>query len=217
MSHYSVAVFTKPGGLDIEVLLEKYYEGMEVEPYILYSKDHPDYLENKKYWDENMIDEEGNLLSTYNPKSKWDWYEIGGRFSDMIKLKNGEYVGEAKVKDIDFSPDLKTYNDAIRFWEIAVEDAPLMNGEEKPFIYYKKEYYLERYKNKENYAKRCTEWGTYAVVTPDGVWHEPGQMGWWGISTASPEDEAGWDEHFYERFIETADPEWTLTIVDCHI
>ena len=90
MSHYSVAVFTKPGGLDIEVLLEKYYEGMEVEPYILYSKDHPDYLENKKYWDENMIDEEGNLLSTYNPKSKWDWYEIGGRFSDMIKLKNGD-------------------------------------------------------------------------------------------------------------------------------
>jgi len=27
--------------------------------------------------------------STYNPDSKWDWYELGGRWSGIIKLKEG--------------------------------------------------------------------------------------------------------------------------------
>lgn len=28
--------------------------------------------------------------STYNPKSKWDWYQLGGRWSGMLKLKPGK-------------------------------------------------------------------------------------------------------------------------------
>lgn len=217
MSHYSVAVFTHSKSPSLEELLEPYDENIEVEPYISHSKDSPDYLENKKFWDKEMIDDDGNLLSTYNPDSKWDWYMVGGRFSNHIKLKNGKYADSAKVKDIDFSSDSEVYNKALRFWEIAVEDAPLMDGEEKPFIFYKKEYYLERYKDKEDYAKKLSSWTTYAVLTPDGIWHEPGQMGWWGISTASSNDEIDWDENYYERFIKAADPEWELTIVDCHI
>lgn len=35
------------------------------------------------------IDENGSVLSTYNPKSKWDWYSLGGRWSGLIKLKEG--------------------------------------------------------------------------------------------------------------------------------
>ena len=30
---------------------------------------------------------------------------------------------------------------------------------------------------------------TWVVLTPDGKWHEPGQMGWFGCSSASEEDE----------------------------
>lgn len=60
-------------------------------------------------------------FSTYNPKSKWDWYQLGGRWSDFLKLKeNGEgvpgtpsllmgefrhtpgYCDQALKKDIDF-------------------------------------------------------------------------------------------------------------------
>lgn len=58
---------------------------------------------------------------------------------------------------------------------------------------------------------------TYAVVTPDGEWHEPGKMGWWGISSATPEEEAEFENNYEEKFIRTANPEWRLTIVDCHI
>lgn len=37
----------------------------------------------------NDVGSEGEVYSTYNPKSKWDWYSLGGRWSGMIKLKNG--------------------------------------------------------------------------------------------------------------------------------
>lgn len=34
-----------------------------------------------------QYDEEGNELTTYNPKSRWDWYEIGGRWRDILLVK----------------------------------------------------------------------------------------------------------------------------------
>lgn len=56
-----------------------------------------------------------------------------------------------------------------------------------------------------------------AVVTPDGEWHEPGAVGWFGAIEATCSELREWREHYKERFIDTADPEWVLTIVDCHI
>lgn len=65
---------------------------------------HIDYLENEFPKKLNRIDEEiyqeeisgyepeeigsnGEVYSNYNPKSKWDWYVLGGRWSGLIKLK----------------------------------------------------------------------------------------------------------------------------------
>ena len=54
------------------------------------------------------LDEHGNLLSTYNPNSKWDWYEEGGRWNGFIRLKerdeNGDplRVNQALFKEIDW-------------------------------------------------------------------------------------------------------------------
>ena len=38
---------------------------------------------------EEEIDADGNILSTYNPNSKWDWYEVGGRWRGLLLLKPG--------------------------------------------------------------------------------------------------------------------------------
>ena len=80
-----------------------------------HNKNHIDYLENefpkKLNWtdeecyediakwrrEEGMVAEDGSILSTYNPKSKWDWYEIGGRWRGGIP---GNEVKMSKV-DID--------------------------------------------------------------------------------------------------------------------
>ena len=52
---------------------------------------------------------------------------------------------------------------------------------------------------------------------PDGKWISPGEMGWFGASSETEEEACEWDLYYRERFIDTANPEWTLTIVDCHI
>ncbi|MDD7755241.1 MAG: hypothetical protein PUJ51_12170 [Clostridiales bacterium] len=190
-------------------------------------------LYNQGIWEDEEYDENGNHLTNYNPKSKWDWYQIGGRWRGLLKAKKGE-IGErsffdinggynsneydsALVSDLHFDIDQEEYDKYIRFWEIVVEDSPLKEGEEKPVNWYKKEYYLDTYKNKEIFAKCRTSFSTFAVVLPNGEWCEKGKMGWFGVSSETSDEELDWDLHYKERFIDTAKPDWTITIVDCHI
>lgn len=53
-------------------------------------------LYNEKYGDEDgdalTLDEDGVRayeMSTYNPQSKWDWYEKGGRWAGFLRVKPG--------------------------------------------------------------------------------------------------------------------------------
>ena len=39
--------------------------------------------------DDEDRDDEGNLWSTYNPNSKWDWFVVGGRWDGVYPLRNG--------------------------------------------------------------------------------------------------------------------------------
>lgn len=186
------------------------------------------------------INENGKYGYVENPNAKWDWYQVGGRWSGSLKLKSNALSGErgskswqnasvklnddefdsAKIGDIDFSPDMKEYNKAIRFWELYVDGQEAQNSEDKELIewcFYKPDYYKNRYLNKELYAKTESEFSTYAVITPDGVWHSKGDMGWWGCSSESDEENRAWHKSFYETFIQNTNPDFYLTVVDCHI
>jgi len=200
-------------------------------PKMLAWTDEDCYKEGISWYEDENIDENGNVLSTYNPNSKWDWYTIGGRWNGMLKASRGKH-GEgglftpnkrekgkydiAKVSDIDFSMDVDTYNKSIRWWEVVVEKSPLKSDEKKEdfFNYYTLEYLIEKYKNKENYALASSSFNTFGVVLPDGSWHDKGQMGWFACVSNEDYD---WDLKYKEHFIDTANPDWTLTIVDCHI
>jgi hypothetical protein len=46
--------------------------------------------------DDDRYDENGNELSTYNPKSKWDWYTVGGRWDGYFNLKDGSKAKRCK-------------------------------------------------------------------------------------------------------------------------
>lgn len=208
MSHYSVLVITKPNDTNIEKsveeLLAPYSENIDVAPYIYKTKEtllheldteyrvflhreikHSGYVlvrgihnnririeddahvdmfidqalnGNKgKYelfahdWNGGCgFDEDGNLLSNYNPNSKWDWWCIGGRWSD------GTSDNVTKVSNL---PE---------------------------------------------------EFTTFAVVTPDGVWHAKGDMGW--FACVSNEDE---NYDFHKIVDDYGD--YDCTVVDCHI
>ena len=230
MSHFCVAVFTD-GRKSIEELLAPYDEGISVPTYIKETKfeaikrirqeiadcvtsgpygqwlsdkeeyekgckneAHLNYLQNEfpkkllwtdedcykdaiKYLEADELDEDGNILSNYNPKSKWDWYSVGGRWAGMLHATSGTH-GDGSA----FNPNPKRegFYDSAKVADITFAD----------------------------------DFETFAVITPDGEWHEKGKMGWFGITT---DEKEGWKDAYKEAFLDNADPEWFLTIVDCHI
>lgn len=60
------------------------------------------YAEMAACYDDDMIDEDGNLYSIYNPNAKWDWYSIGGRWDGSLVTKDGTKTNEDLVSNIDW-------------------------------------------------------------------------------------------------------------------
>lgn len=263
MSHYSVAVFTKPNGTSLEELLAPYDENIEVAPYIYRTK--AEIIETAKkqkaklvedikayadrafeekssdlqsaYWledtlcnprkmseryanllacntdeefyrviifDDDEFDAEGNQLSTYNPDSKWDWYCEGGRWSGTLRTKDNEKVDTCLVSELDLSGE-KDREEMLEYW-----------GEKIETDTERKEYILKEYGSKEAWLEKQINFSTFAFVTPDGEWFEPGKMGWWAMDTSTEESCKDYYKKF-DDFLKNADPNWAITIVDCHI
>ena len=239
MSHFPIAVLHRKNQ-SIDLMLAPYDEYLEVEPYVFltheeaiekakkYKKeieeDQYETLEHIKqmffnantdeelfqayleYCDRDLVDEDGNVLSTYNPDSKYDYYTEGGR---SLFTKDGEEWGEARLGDVQFGIIQDWYDDAIEFWNSTIV------GDKRTF--YNKERFKEKYGSAEKYAKTVSTFTTYAVVTPDGVWHAPGNVGWFGMSSETEDEWNDWVSNYYERFFKDADPDLILTMVDCHI
>lgn len=103
------------------------------------------------------------------------------------------------------------------WWEINIEGRkPKL---EESFLVEKKlepskEFFINLYKDKESFAKIVPSFRTYAVITPNGMWYEKGSTNTLG----SYNDEIYlWELEYNNLFIKQADPEWTLTVVDCII
>jgi len=199
MSHFSVAVFLPDDKHCVHDLLAPYSDDLEVAPY-----------------------HNGDELTSYNPDSKWGGYQIGGQWQGELILKpkkNGirtdtpsfkkkskGYDG-AFVRDIDFEAMRKRKIDKLEPYEKAMKNS-----------FMKEEYMRERFPTEKEYIERKTLFSTYAVITPDGKWHAPGYMGWWGISSETPEEERIWELNYHDRFIKPAiENNWYMVIVDCHI
>lgn len=164
--------------------------------------------------DEPYLDKNGNLISTYNPKSKWDWWTIGGRWQGLLNLTNDdeEYYNSARIKNVNFNenPDIETLKEQYK----DEYEKLITEGD-----FYRAEYYQKRYPTIEDYIFSITSFSTYAVLNEDG-WHEKGEMYYFGITGASEKDKLNWEKNFFSTFIkkckESKDDYW-ITIVDCHI
>ena len=138
MSHFVVLVI----GGDVEGQLAPFDENLRVEEYENYLTDE-DVTRMKEYYEkqgedvsttekllkfmpewnggEGGVSEDGRLfyLSTYNPNSKWDWYQIGGRWSGYFRLKDGAagILGEeSAIATLDpdhVSPDGEKFADIV--------------------------------------------------------------------------------------------------------
>lgn len=204
------------------------------------------YSEAIRFYEKAEIGPDGEVYSTRNPNSKWDWYQVGGRYAGRIVLKEGvekefepefswgwdakameEVLKEPRVdtalmKNIDWTKMHNVqsrYDEAIRFWEMKVEGAEPKTEEEKEQLkwdWYKPEFFVERYKNKETFAKSRASFTMWAIVK-DGVWYEKGSMGFWAMSDETHDEALDWELNMYDRFIKDLPEDTRLTVVDCHI
>lgn len=179
------------------------------------------YRDKIKYEDEEDILDNGDVLSVYNPNSKWDWYVVGGRFSNIVPLKNGEFADEADMCDVDIDyVDKVVYDKMIKFWEIYVDGREPESEEEKKLVeyeFYLKDYYNERYKDAKDLAEHRASFTFYSALLPNYLWREAGQMGWWGMSNATTDDEIKWRKEVKDILKKAKENNWHITIVDCHI
>lgn len=244
MSHFTVLVVDTKNEKSVDEWMEPFYEGLEkdrmidwtVQDVLNYFKkenvdfpyDHVDksnlqeYLERAEEleFDTSEHDDEGNLYYLGNEDAKWDWYEIGGRWSGMLKKLDGTRCDECEVKDLDLSLDKDMYEKAKRFWEVVVDKQPLKDGEYADGFtsWYKDSYYKDTFGDKETFAKDKASLSTLALLL-DGKWHEQGKMGWFGMSDTTSDSLKEYTKFFNKTLEELKEthPHATVTLVDCHI
>ena len=244
MSHFTVLVVDTENQKSVDDWMEPFYEGLEedrlldwsVQDVLKYFKEHNvdfpydhvdesnlvEYLERAEEleFDTSEHDNEGNLYYLGNNNAKWDWYEIGGRWSNILKKLDGTRCDECEVKDLDLSLDTELYNEAKRFWEVVVDKQPLTDVERPSdfFTMYKPEYYTEMYGDRDNFAKSYASFNTFAMLL-DGEWYEQGKMGWFAMSDTTKESLEKFTDFMDKtlRELKKTHPHATVTLVDCHI
>ena len=105
----------------------------------------------------------GTHESTYNPKSKWDWYRVGGRWDGWIQGT----VRESADRGFNFSVQHEhVHNNIIKVSK-----------------------FIEMVKSSDD-NENNPDGPPFAIVTPKGEWCQRGEMGWWAVVTDENED---WD------------------------
>lgn len=112
------------------------------------------------WYEEEDISDDGSVVSRYNPKSRWDWYQVGGRWSDMLKIK----------------PEASSASLGERSW--------VLDGVDK-----KRGFVDSALKGDVDWGhKGMDNFITFALLALDGTWYDKGGKRWFGVSTAEDED-----------------------------
>lgn len=237
MSHFTVAVFTEYGSEDeVEVALEPFCESTEDPAYLefsSYGKITNELMEEydcstrdkliKSLIDEGYIVDGDQYGILANPNAKWDWWDIGGRWTNLLRIiGKPERVNTVRISDWDTTPDIQEYNHARRFWEVVVDGQKLRDGETEEMFdsFWNKEYYKDHYGTIETYCEcQSMDYVPFAAIDLEGNWLEKGEMGWFGFDTSTKESLHEFREWFlnYVRKLKIERPYTHVTMVDCHI
>ena len=254
MSHFTVGVITRDP-CNVDYLLRPYDENgtdyyikelyMSKEDYInSYKNEHPDttLTDEQIYATANDMYtgvEEDGIYDYYNPDAKWDWYEIGGRWPNSLKVKKdaqfnmgGHYgkmgtpEGKGRYRWVDAAPlceiewDLmntispEQKKKASEFWDkYVLNQDPSYDAK----FAYKREYYLDRYKTKEEYIKRTNIFTTHDLLVEDREWITVGDMGWFGCDGSTYDSETDYIKQFYDIVKAPEYQNYWFVVVDCHI
>lgn len=163
-------------------------------------------------------DEHGNELTTYNPKSEWDWYEIGGRwagfFDENPKAVNSNCI---KIEDWDFGSTTEKREKDKRWYEILCMDSPKKEEENQEWYdsikgWNNPDYYRRLYPTLEDYLNAPSQL-PYSILDLNGDW--------WQRDFGDHNSQEYVDNYIkWEKEIPEKIKKFTgnyCTIVDCHI
>lgn len=227
MSHYPMIVFandSRDGAFD--ALLEPYGECNK--EYFTFHKcteekfNHLvslyDGMKDREPSFEAFMKGEGYVLtpdgwgSMYNDNARYDYYTLDGK-EYLFDPKKGEEMDDGAYRyrksQIDFSKyaeDDYTEQDAEDYWDEA------MKSDDKKY----KDYMLKRYETKEQYVKEIITPYPYCFITPDGVCHAPGFMGWFACDDATAESTTKYIDEWLAYISSDKDDPY-VSILDCHI
>jgi hypothetical protein len=206
VTHFTVGIIVPQDMLDVEVfiarLMEPYYEHSEADPYVCYS------LEEAAADIQSEIGRLEQMLRHQDPAYNLDKcrQSLAKLQATTPKQKYAEYLQFHETFDSQGRP-VSTYNPDSKW------DWYVIGGRWDGWI-------NDRDTSGEAVAdtiattERALADGKipHAIVTPDGQWHERGQMGWWAILITENED---WDSE--ARAILGRYPGHRIVIVDAHI
>lgn len=238
MSHFTVTVVVPKDRVGKEDYLDRvlapYDENMEV-PAVKTYLDDDDLKDMAEYYklDVNDLDalaakleswsgpggrdEQGLYsLSTRNPESKWDWWEVGGRWTGYFKVKPGVLVTVGRP-GVGHNQPKPGYADIVTKggvdWEGMAYDAA--NEARTYFQQCKADGKPLSDLTEEEYVLKHSRPSTFAMIDKDGKWHQSGQMGWFGMSSGDM-DPKDWADQWVS-YIGSCDEDDVLVVLDCHI
>lgn len=141
-----------------------------------------------------------------NPNKKWDWYVIGGRYSNRLIKRDGNKCDQALKGEIDTEKMLEAHRaDA----KEAFKEAQKYDAGMRSLIYG-----ISPEDTEDSYINKAKALSAFAVLK-DGKWYERGEMGWFACVSNEKSDDQ-WDEEF-NKLIDGLPGDTLLTVVDCHI
>lgn len=188
-----------------------------------------------------LIHEDGKYYDETNPNAKWDWWTIGGRWSNMLLHKNGQECDSLQKRDLD-EPIMKKHvcsraTEAYRRAHEIIKNRPVKTWSQIIAVHEdinaaRAEYHAqevikdfsdefgpfaeisEYLKSEEEYvASEIKQWLCTFAVVYNNTWNERGSMGWFGCVK---DESASWPDDFEKLYSEIPD-DYYLTVVDCHI
>lgn len=238
MSHFTVLVVAQnQEELEKKLLPYHEYECTGIEEYTEFvpadmeklQKDYEEYKEEGQtfeefipWWAGYEKNEEGVWGRITNPRARWDWWVVGGRWSNLLHITGGKKGDFSKLSELDIESMRQENTDNARnkyqAWKNKPEDKKNLDNyliENHIFFITTDEVSELDTLSEEEYVEKHGQLKalTYALVDHEGNWIGRGDMGWWGID--SNRDDS-YDEKFWE-YLNSLDPESVVYVVDCHI
>lgn len=120
----------------------------------------------------NMIPYDENLTQGFNPNAKWDWWEVGGRFSELLRDSEGICYNMLMASEVSFDLDEDLAESASIVWDWVVEDNPPQDADQRTRPRMSRDWMLKAYGSKEAYVELiATPIAIFNdILAPDGTW-----------------------------------------------